>query len=47
METKFLKWLLNLFELKSPCCKTNTKSYFDMEHDFMLYECNKCKKIFY
>ena len=36
--------LINLFKIKSPCCKSHMSSVFDLEHDFLVYECVKCKK---
>ena len=39
-----IQWFLDLFRLKSPCCKSNMSSVFDMEHDSMVYKCIKCKR---
>lgn len=36
--------IINWFRLKSPCHKEPMTSYFDMEHDKLVYECPKCKK---
>lgn len=42
---RILEFIKNLFTIKCPVCKSEMKLEFDMEFDFMYYECSKCERI--
>jgi hypothetical protein len=41
-----INYLMDIFKMKSPCCKIKMESCFNMEMDFLVYEC-KCGKTYF